>query len=187
MEYPLLGNGKRKSENGKRKSVEGCQSFCDANSANDIFGNRLALTLQWKNGTGAKEITVWRGEHQGGTAWKICSVSKRVRTMLLCIKQWQSGIQHRIRKNYSTRHAGTNKKSEQRRHAHAIKMKSESREYSLPPRCDAYRAPVLKTDADKHTGTSNGQWKALIPHTQRRKEWWLSGFKSRWREENNVK
>lgn len=73
MEYPFLM--KRKTENGlaelderrrikvksedvEMKSVEGCQSFCDANSANDIFGNRLALTLQWKNGTGAKEITV---------------------------------------------------------------------------------------------------------------------------------
>ena len=47
-----------KSEDVEMKSVEGCQSFFDANSANDIFGNRLALTLQWKNGTGAKEITV---------------------------------------------------------------------------------------------------------------------------------
>jgi hypothetical protein len=63
MEYPLLmkrktENGKVKSEDVEMKSVEACQSFCDANSANDIFGNRLALTLQWKNGTGAKEITV---------------------------------------------------------------------------------------------------------------------------------
>lgn len=63
MEYPLLmkrktENGKVKSEDVEMKSEEGCQTFCDANSANDIFGNRLALTLQWENGTGAKEITV---------------------------------------------------------------------------------------------------------------------------------
>ena len=52
-------------------------------------------------------------------------------------------------KSHGTYHAGTNKKSEQRRHADAIKMKSESKQYPLSPRSDAYRAPGLKTDAGK--------------------------------------
>ena len=60
-------NGKVKSEDVEMKSVEGCQSFCEANSANDIFGNRLALTLQWKMWQEPGDNRMAE-EHQSGTA-----------------------------------------------------------------------------------------------------------------------